>query len=87
VPLSDYTKNTYLTFSHHTTPRFFSRRDNVNICNKPDGSGKNFTLYFDMIPPSALRSGAVSNKKEENPFVTNLYKKNAPFFSNPLTKP
>jgi hypothetical protein len=50
LPPSHYTKNTFLPFSHHTTPRFFSRRDDVNICNKPDRGGKQSLTLTDLLP-------------------------------------
>jgi|JI71714B2RNA_FD_contig_123_47909_length_481_multi_4_in_0_out_2_1 hypothetical protein len=88
-PPCHYTKNTYLTFPNPTTPRFFLRdRVNVNFCNKPDGIEKTFTLTsFIYLRLGAFRSGFKKEDMRKTNFVTNLYKKNAPFFSTPLTNP
>ena len=86
LPPSHYTKKTYPTFPNHTTPRWEKRaRVHVNFYNKPDGSGKK-NLYFDIIHPSAFICVHLRFQKRAH-FVTNLYQKNAPFFSTLLTKP
>jgi hypothetical protein len=42
--------------------------------------------FTSIIPPSARRSGAVSNKKEENPFCYKSLPKKRAFFFQPLDK-
>jgi hypothetical protein len=88
---SHYTKNTYLTFLNHTTPRFSLRdRVNVNFRNKPDGSGeKTFTLASFIHLSSIcvhLRLSAVSKKRlnySKKNFFTQKYKKKRLFFPPP----
>ena len=84
LPTSHYTKKTYLTFPNHTTPLEKRDRVHVNFCNKQEGMKK--ILYFDIIHPSAFICVHLRFQKRAH-FVTNLYQKNAPFFSTPLTKP